>query len=395
MNRRQTRRLQSAVALTAVLSLAACSQDGPLAPEFESARASNTVEAVPGFSVMTWNLYVGARLENLLVITDPSTIPFEVTKLVGEVMATDFPARAEAIVDQIERTNPAVVSLQEMSEFRMQSPGDFLVGNPVPATDPFMDWRVILDNALTNRGLSYSVVAQAMNFDIELPMVDFSTGGLDDVRLTDYDVILVRDDVRWKSAASGNFEAVLPLDLGGFTIPKPSGWAAVDVRLDQRWYRVFNTHLEPADLPGGGVNPQLAALHAAQYAELSAIMHRSRNPQILTGDINSAADGSSTPTYQQLLQEGFIDLWVAGAGAGSGYTSNQEADLKNPVSQLFHRIDFILFRHPSAKKTGVLPGPAAAEVVGDEPADRTPGGLWPSDHAGVVTSMTLFNRGNR
>ena len=30
------------------------------------------------------------------------------------------------------------------------------------------------------------------------------------------------------------------------------------------------------------------------------------------------------------------------------------------------------------------------EVTGDEPADRDPGtGLWPSDHAGVVTELPL------
>jgi len=31
--------------------------------------------------------------------------------------------------------------------------------------------------------------------------------------------------------------------------------------------------------------------------------------------------------------------------------------------------------------------PVAADVVGEESADRTPGGLWPSDHAGVVATL--------
>jgi len=34
-------------------------------------------------------------------------------------------------------------------------------------------------------------------------------------------------------------------------------------------------------------------------------------------------------------------------------------------------------------------GGVHATVVGDESADRTPSGLWPSDHAGVVASLTL------
>jgi hypothetical protein len=377
----------------AALALVACS-DGPLGPSLDrsNAVADFTPEGGAGFSVMTWNIYVGARIQNLLDIQDPNNIPFAVTALLGDVLATNFPERAEAIADQIERTNPAVISLQEVSEFRIQSPGDFLAGNPVAATTPLMDWRPILLNALATRGLSYSIVAQTQNLDIELPMVNTTTFGLDDIRLTDYDVILVRDDVRWKQPDGGNFEAVLPLDVGPFTIAKPSGWAAVDVRLDQRWYRVFNTHPEPAD-DEGTINPQLAALQAAQFAELRSIMHRSRNPIILTGDLNSAADGSTTTAYQDLIDDGFLDPWVAGPDLGPGYTSNQDPLLMNGVSELFHRIDYVLFRHPSAANHGEFPGTVSTERVGEEQADRTPSGLWPSDHAGVVTNFNLWPKG--
>jgi hypothetical protein len=31
----------------------------------------------------------------------------------------------------------------------------------------------------------------------------------------------------------------------------------------------------------------------------------------------------------------------------------------------------------------------AAEVLGEELEDRTPAGLWPSDHAGVVATLHL------
>jgi hypothetical protein len=30
-----------------------------------------------------------------------------------------------------------------------------------------------------------------------------------------------------------------------------------------------------------------------------------------------------------------------------------------------------------------------ADVVGEESTDRTPSGLWPSDHAGVVATLAL------
>ena len=381
----------------AALAIGACADD-PLGPSLDRANANAEFSASngDGFTVMTWNIYVGARVQNLLEVQDPNLIPLAVAQLLGEVMATNFPERAEAIVDQIQRTNPAVISLQEVSEFRVQSPGDFLLGNPVAATTPLMDWRPILLNALAARGLSYSIVAQTQNLDVELPMVvGLDPSGaplLDDVRLTDYDVILVRDDVRWKHPDGGNFAATLPLDVGPMTIDKPSGWAAVDVLLDQRWYRVFNTHPEPAD-DEGVLIPQLVALQAAQFAELRSIMHRSRNPIILTGDLNSAADGSTTTAYQDLIDDGFLDPWVAGPDLGPGYTSNQDPLLMNAASELFHRIDYVLFRHPSAANHVVLPGMTSTELVGEEQADRTASGLWPSDHAGVVTTFNLWPQG--
>jgi hypothetical protein len=32
---------------------------------------------------------------------------------------------------------------------------------------------------------------------------------------------------------------------------------------------------------------------------------------------------------------------------------------------------------------------AKAAIVGDQPTDRLPSGLWPSDHAGVVVTVEL------
>jgi hypothetical protein len=31
------------------------------------------------------------------------------------------------------------------------------------------------------------------------------------------------------------------------------------------------------------------------------------------------------------------------------------------------------------------------KLVGEKPSDRTPSGLWPSDHAGVVASLRLWH----
>ena len=99
---------------------------------------------------------------------------------------------------------------------------------------------------------------------------------------------------------------------------------------------------------------------------------------VLLGDLNSAGDGSGA-TYNDLVAAGFGDAAVAG-GLGGAPTCCQAADLLNPVSTLSGQIDVILFR-------GVLTV-RSADVVGDSPADRTSSGLWPSDHAGVVATLT-------
>ena len=49
------------------------------------------------------------------------------------------------------------------------------------------------------------------------------------------------------------------------------------------------------------------------------------------------------------------------------------------TSTLDRRIDFVL-------ATGAVKTRAAA-VVGDEPADKTESGFWPSDHAGVIAVL--------
>jgi endonuclease/exonuclease/phosphatase family metal-dependent hydrolase len=369
-----------------ILALTACTDRSPLGP---SSNANPERAGSPALDVLTWNIYVGAQVQDLLLIQDPNQIPFEVARMFGKIQATNFVERAEAIADQITHARPHVVGLQEVTSIRMQSPGDFLVGNPTPATTPVQDWLSILQQALADRGADYVVVATATNFDVEVPMVNFSTGGLDDVRLTDHDVLLVRSDVPWSNAHAGNYAAVLPISLGGLTLPKPSGWTSVDITLKGLPYRVINAHLEAADLAPGVLDPQLAALQYAQASELLAIADASPYPVVLVGDLNTAADGTTTTTYQDILAAGFVDAWTIGRPRGLGYSSGQDKDLRNPVSKLRHRIDFIFYRDERTRAGKSFNGSAHVELVGEEPGDKTATGMWPSDHAGVLGALRI------
>jgi hypothetical protein len=67
----------------------------------------------------------------------------------------------------------------------------------------------------------------------------------------------------------------------------------------------------------------------------------------------------------------------------TGYTCCQDKTLRNDVSMLVKRIDFVFTRGFNGHVIG------ASRTVGDEPEDRLPSGLWPSDHAGVVTMLRL------
>ena len=54
---------------------------------------------------------------------------------------------------------------------------------------------------------------------------------------------------------------------------------------------------------------------------------------------------------------------------------------------LDQRIDFILVRDEEGRSDESILESVFAIVVGDELEDRTPSGLWPSDHAGVVARL--------
>ena len=71
------------------------------------------------------------------------------------------------------------------------------------------------------------------------------------------------------------------------------------------------------------------------------------------------------------------------AGPGPGFTCCQAGDLTNPVSQLYERIDMVFTRN-------IALAAGRSILIGDTPAERTPSGLWPSDHAGVVTRLEPF-----
>jgi endonuclease/exonuclease/phosphatase family metal-dependent hydrolase len=317
-------------------------------------------------TVMTRNLFVGT---DLTPIFSAQTVP----QLVGatttaflEVQATRFPERAQAIADEIEATRPDVVGLQEAMLIRTDAPAD---GPVTPAETIAYDYLELLLAALASRGLDYEPVAVVTNADTELP----TALGID-VRATDRDAVLVNRDRRPRlkvsNAQSGNFLARVTFQTIAGPVVFPRGWTSIDVKLRGRLFRVVNTHLEPFS----------GAVQVAQATELLAGPGGTALPTLFIGDFNSRADGTGTPTYGLLRAAGFADAWSDVHPGDPGLTCCWETHLLSPLPPFDERIDLVLAR-------GAFEALRAA-IVGEDPvADRTPSGLFHSDHAGVVATL--------
>jgi endonuclease/exonuclease/phosphatase family metal-dependent hydrolase len=225
---------------------------------------------------------------------------------------------------------------------------------------------------LAEKELHYEAVAVAPGFDGEFPngLLGF------DVRVSFSDVILARvdlktADLKLSNIQTGNYSTNLVIPspvLGPVTLPKQ--WAAVDAKIRGKSFRFISTHLEAFSPP----------VRVAQAGEIVAGPANTGLPTILLGDINASPEvpGDAAAT---LIAAGFVDVWSVAHPDQPGFTCCQAPDLLNLDSQLSQRIDLILARG-GFEVIGM-------EIVGDDPADRTPSGRWPSDHAGVVATVQI------
>ncbi|MDH3646865.1 MAG: endonuclease/exonuclease/phosphatase family protein [Gammaproteobacteria bacterium] len=335
----------------------------------------SSVEPADEVRVLTRNIYVGADIFRVIEAPDAISALLEIAAVYQTVLDTDFAARAEALADEILETSPHLIGLQEVSLLRRQSPGDALAGNPVPAVDVELDFLQILLDAMVSRGLTYEVAAVIENADVELPLLG---PVLDDIRLTDRDVILVRNDVVISNPLTRTYDNFVSVNLSGLDIQFKRGLLAVDAQVSGRTYRFVNTHLETGGDFGG-------AVQALQAPELIDALADEYLPVILLGDFNASPDAAPELAYAQLIDAGFVDTWLQFAPADPGFTCCHIETLNNPLPELSSRIDIVFVRNAATPAAIVI----HSEVVGDEIGDQTPGGLWPSDHAGVFATLNI------
>jgi hypothetical protein len=355
---------------------AGCADRGPV--DVSSQRAvipgfdATAVAGSSGIKVMTYNVYYGTNADPLLSVTDPNQIPFVAVGVRALLDTTNFA--------EIAKERPHLVGLQEAALYRIQSPGDAALGGTEPATDTLYDFLALLVDSLATHGVQYVVAAADATTDIEIPIYT-GVGAIpfDDVRLTDRDAVLVRGDVAWGEAQADKYSAHIPAFGSGVY----EGWASVVATFGGRDYRFVSTHLE---------FQEAKAVNEAQADELVALLEDETRPTILVGDFNSDAYGllpeKATASYGKMLDAGFVDSWNWPGRHNAGLTCCQADNLLNPFGTYDERVDFIFTRNmPQVKHAGTLV--LDRTLVGDRPGDRTVSGLWPSDHAGLVTTFLV------
>jgi endonuclease/exonuclease/phosphatase family metal-dependent hydrolase len=306
------------------------------------------------------------------------------TQIWNNVQATDGPARAKVLAKEIQNADPAIIGIQEGAQWYADPsngipglPGPF--GGP-PSTTLVYDYVQSLKDELAAIGSPYVEVNRQSEANLEGP----TTTGLD-IRLTQNDVILARkssvDDgsITWSATGAAQYPHALPFQLtlpllGGLaSVESSRGYVWADMVVNKRAFRFVNTHLE-AFHPG---------VRAAQAQYLTTAGPASvPGPVILAGDMNSDPNASSPngDAFNVLQALGYSDTWATINPTDPGFTSGFSELVNDPdTSSIDARIDHVLTK-------GAV-GVSKAKVTGLDPSNRTPLGLWPSDHAGVVTTL--------
>ncbi len=318
-------------------------------------------------TVMTRNMYIGADVDAVigaLASPDPGDDLPALLGAIAVLQRTDFPARVEALADEIARARPHVVGLQEVDSLGIHLAA---LGLPIDIEQEFLS---ALQAALAARGLDYAVAGLVVNV---------TAAPFPGIGLRDHDVILV--DAERVTVNPAVTAQTFTFNIGPVApgVVLQRGLVMIDVTIEGTPIRIASTHLESGGAPG------LSALRAAQAAELASVVGAA-SPAILLGDFN---DTPGSTMYGVVTGAGFTDAWGALRPGALGFTCCEAADLSNQVAGLSQRIDYVFVRGLAGSRGNVL---GQVEIVGARPGDRVAGPfypIWPSDHAGVVLDVLL------
>jgi hypothetical protein len=344
-------------------------------------------EAAPGPAkpkVMTRNLYLGADLGPAIAAPTAAQAYTAVGDIYENMQDMNFNARTKLLGSEIETHKPHLIGLQEVALWRRD---DVVDGPSTPASEVVYDYLELLTDELDRRGLNYSVAHVQQEADLEFPADvrggpnGASDGTPDfDARLTMRDVILVRDGVKVLGSDGANYPinaSVNTQAFGQVTVLRGFNYADVKIKPRTPKFRFINTHLESFN----------AFVRNAQAGNLTLAtgVTDALMPTVLVGDLNSDPDDPSTDpgppaggnndAYETVVADGFSDYGVESDTCCFG------EDLRDPTPAFTSRIDHVMGKGNVSEISSVR--------IGDDPTNRTATGLWPTDHAGVVSKLLI------
>jgi endonuclease/exonuclease/phosphatase family metal-dependent hydrolase len=342
-------------------------------------------------SVMTRNLYLGADLAPALGAKSLGEFVAANGKILRDVTANSFPTRAKGLAREILSEKPDLVGLQEVALWRTGPPDltPVLTGQPTATTVRY-DYLAELLTELNRGPDRYEVVVVQPEFDLEAPADENEVAGDGpnpaianaeiNGRLTMRDAILARRGagVATQNPQSGNFKALLPVEILGQKLTIKRGWTAVDARVrGSGWFRFVNTHLEAFDPPQ--LVPSIRALQASELVAPGGPATGSL-PVVLVGDLNSDDDTVSPgdqQAYRVLLEAGFVERSTDNPLGCCLNSSLLAEDAGGSVADFDHQVDHVMTNDPGGITL------ERSEVTGLLPVN----GFWDSDHAGLFSAL--------
>lgn len=328
-----------------------------------------------GLRVMTYNVDEGTDFLEVQNVHSLTEFLLGAGKIITNVHATTPPARMQAVARQIIAANPDLVSLQELDQWSF-GPFNPFTGACGPMTLEFDMLQELLD-ALAQQGAHYGLVVEAPQFAFPPTPALIPPSTFRCAQVQNNIAILARTDLRPSELQLNNVQSAqfknlvfVPTPIGA--LPEPRAWASVDVTFHHKSFRFIGTHLESF----------VALVRQLQGAELRNGPGNTSLPVILAMDSNAQAFPlPQDPTYMDFIAAGYNDAWTELFPLAPGFSCCQTPLVNNPVSQLSQRIDLILTLGDIEAKRITL--------FGDDPPSMTPGGLWPSDHAGVAARLKV------
>jgi hypothetical protein len=356
-----------------------------LAPGISGATSSGKGSTV---TVMTRNLYLGADLAPALQATGADSFVDANGAIVRQVRATNFPLRAKALAQEILKSKPNLVGLQEVADWRTSPPGtkSFVpaMGGTKTATIVQYDFLKLLLDQLNKHGTLYRAAKVNEEFDFEAPADEDTAppsginGASRNWRLTMRDVILARKGTKTSHPKGGHYSHLLIETVSGITIPVTRGWASVDAQVGNGpKFHFVDTHLEAFDS-----SSQVPSVRALQAQELTGPggPTRSKLPVILACDCNSDIKTEVQPgdsqAYRVIRQAGFVERSTS---KPLSCCISDPFLVGGSLADFNHKVDHIMTDDPKGVRL------VKSTVVGRSQFH----GLWPSDHAGLVSTLKV------